>query len=82
MNCRVGIDGTAKHPVYLRYVQTGKHGVVPVGQRSTARDNSPLTVMADGLELPHASDPFQVADVITPRIPHPTGAVVDRADRP
>ena len=82
MNCRVGSEGAAKHPVDLRHVETGEHGVMPVGQRPTARDDSPRTVMADGLELPHASDPFQGADVVTPRIPHPTGAVVDRTDRP
>lgn len=79
---RVSIEGAAKHAVDLRHVETGEHGVVPVGQRPAARDDGPRPVIADGLELPRASDPFQVADMVTPRIVHPTGTIVDRADRP
>lgn len=70
-----------KRPVDLHQVEAGEHGVVPLGQRSAARDDRPRRVIADGFELPHATDPLQVADVVTRRIQHPAGAVVDPADR-
>ena len=42
VNCRAGIEGAVKHPVDLRHVETGEHGVVPVGQRPAA---TPMTLL-------------------------------------
>jgi hypothetical protein len=69
--CPMRMEGAAQRPIDLHQVEAGEHGVVPVGQRCTARDDPARRVMTDGLDPPRATDPLQVADVVTRRIQHP-----------
>ena len=47
-----------------RFIEHGKHHVVPPGQRPTARNHMPTSIHADGLELPDSTDQLEVADML------------------
>ena len=55
----------------------GEDGVMPLGERSAAGDHPALGVMADGLELPHTRDPFEVSHVFAAIAEHAVDGVVE-----
>ena len=46
------------------FIQLGKHHVVPVGQRSAARNHLSIRILPQRLELPHRANSFEAANAL------------------
>ena len=53
----------AQNPVDFSFIQRCKAGVVPVRQRTSARDDLAGDVITNRLELPRAANQLKVADM-------------------